>query len=195
MATEIATSTKRIGGAKVQPGNYVIHRAYLSTDVLKQEGKEDRPYDTLEVVLHALNQGNSLGAECPTRLRLNGCWRPRKGADGQPHQDCGTFYDKFLQNCRGMDFTAGRDWINNNLRGFVLQVAHDQYPSTTGDFGTTYRINVSTQAVISPAALPALPPVPQAAAQPVAQPTSQPVTQPTVTQPTASVQGASDPMF
>lgn len=188
MANEKATSNKRIGGAKVQPGNYVIHRAYIDTDKIKREGKEDLEYDTLEVVLFELNQDRSLGTECPIRLRLNGCWRPRKGADGKPYQDGGTFYDKFLQNCRGMDFTAGRNWINANLRGFVLQVAHTQYPSTTGDFGTTYNIDVSTQAIVAPALLPALPPIPQPAAQPVAQPTVQPVTQP------VTPQGV-DPMF
>lgn len=182
MASEKSSSTKRIGGAKVQPGNYVVNRAYISTDIMKRDGQEDLEYDTLEVVLHELNQDRSLGAECPIRLRLNGCWRPRKGADGQPHQDSGTFYDKFLQNCRGMDFTAGRDWINANLRGFALRVTHNQYPSTTGDYGTTYGIDVSTQAVIPPTSLPALPPVPQ------------PV-EPPVTPPVPPVQGTSDPMF
>jgi hypothetical protein len=160
MANEKATSSKKIGGNLVAPGRYVINRALISDDVLKQDGQADKPYDTLEVELFHLDANNQLGVQCLNNLRLNGCWRARKGSDGQPYSHRGTFYDKFLGATTGKDFTAGRNYINATLRGYAIDVVHHRYPSTTGDFGTVYEIAISQQPVV--ANLPALPPIPAA---------------------------------
>lgn len=160
MAGEKHSSSKKIGGNLVPPGRYVINRALISEDLIKEQGKEDRAYDTLEVELVHLDANNQITTKCLTNLRLNGCWRARKGSDGNPYKAHGSFYDRFLGATTGKDFTTGRDYINNNLRGFALDIKHHQYPSSSGDFGTVYEIALSTQVFVNPTVLGPLPAIP-----------------------------------
>lgn len=143
MAQDI-NSQKIFGGAALPAGTYHIHSAFCLTDTLELNGKV-RKFETLEV--RVFNDQNEV---LRSTLRLNGCWRPRKGADGKPYQASGTFFEKLIKQCAGTTFSETRDYINNNLTGFQLVLTYEQYPSATG-FGNLPICNISSDRKAVPA--------------------------------------------
>ena len=143
MAQDI-NSQKIFGGAALPAGTYNIHSAFCSNDSLEINGKVRR-FETLEV--RVFNEQNEV---LRSTLRLNGCWRPRKGADGKAYQASGTFFEKLIKQCAGTTFSETRDFINANLAGFQLVLTYEQYPSATG-FGNLPICNISSDRKAVPA--------------------------------------------
>ena len=136
MAT-VKESTKVFGGQALAAGSYFIHSAFVGEDVLKIAGQPDRSYDTLEVrVFDANNQ------IMKATLRLNGCWRPRRGSDNKSYQASGSFFEGLLKACTGKSFSETRDYINQRLIGFEIGLSYQDYPSTSGGFGRVPVCNV-----------------------------------------------------
>jgi hypothetical protein len=143
MAQEM-NSTKIFGGAALPAGTYNIHSAFCDTDSLIVNDRV-KNFETLEV--RVFNEQNEV---LRSTLRLNGCWRARKGSDGKPYQASGTFFDGLLKHCTGTTFSETRDYINNNLAGFQIILDYTQYPSTTG-FGNIAICNISNDRKAVPA--------------------------------------------
>ena len=143
MAQDI-NSQKIFGGAALAAGTYHIHSAFCSNDSLEINGKVRR-FETLEV--RVFNEQNEV---LRSTLRLNGCWRPRKGADGKAYQASGTFFEKLIKTCAGTTFSETRDFINANLAGFQLVLTYERYPSATG-FGNLPICNISSDRKAVPA--------------------------------------------
>lgn len=143
MAQDI-NSQKIFGGAALPAGTYHIHSAFCDTDSLELNGKV-RKFETIEV--RVFNEQNEV---LRSTLRLNGCWRPRKGADGKAYQASGTFFEKLIKTCAGTTFSETRDFINANLAGFQLVLTYERYPSATG-FGNLPICNISSDRKAVPA--------------------------------------------
>lgn len=143
MAQDI-NSQKIFGGAALPAGTYHIHSAFCSNDALELNGKVKK-FETLEV--RVFNDQNEV---LRSTLRLNGCWRPRKGADGKAYQASGTFFESLIKKCAGTTFSETRDYINANLTGFQLVLTYEQYPSATG-FGNLPICNISSDHKVVPA--------------------------------------------
>lgn len=143
MAQDI-NSQKIFGGAALPAGTYHIHSAFCSNDSLEINGKV-RQFETLEV--RVFNEQNEV---LRSTLRLNGCWRPRKGADGKAYQASGTFFESLIKKCAGTTFSETRDYINANLTGFQLVLTYERYPSATG-FGNLPICNISSDRKAVPA--------------------------------------------
>ena len=158
MATK--ESNKVFGGQALAAGSYFIHSAFVGEDVLKVAGQPDRPYDTLEVrVFDANNQ------VMKATLRLNGCWRPRRGSDNNSYQASGSFFEGLIKACTGKSFSETRDYINQKLVGFEIGLSYKDYPSTSGGFGRVPVCNVLNNKAQNIPQLPAEQPAPQAAPQ------------------------------
>lgn len=144
MAQELE-SQKRFGGTALVAGNYVIHSAFCYQDVLETQ-KGPRLYDTLEVRVQ-----DTSGKIPQATLRLNGCWRPRKGSDGQPYSAKGNFFEGLKNRCTGKTFSEVRDFINQNLVGYKINLSWENYPSQTG-FGqvATCGVDTSTRVQVQP---------------------------------------------
>lgn len=136
MAT-VKESSKVFGGQALAAGSYFIHSAFVGEDVLKVAGQPDRPYDTLEVRVFDAN-----GQVMKATLRLNGCWRPRRGSDNNSYQASGSFFEGLLRACTGKSFSETRDYINQKLVGFEIGLSYKDYPSTSGGFGRVPVCNV-----------------------------------------------------
>lgn len=130
-------STKVFGGQALAAGSYFIHSAFVGEDVLKVAGQPDRPYDTLEVRVFDAN-----GQVMKATLRLNGCWRPRRGSDNNSYQASGSFFEGLIKACTGKSFSETRDYINQKLVGFEIGLSYKDYPSTSGGFGRVPVCNV-----------------------------------------------------
>lgn len=148
MATK--ESNKVFGGQALAAGSYFIHSAFVGEDVLKVAGQPDRPYDTLEVrVFDANNQ------VMKATLRLNGCWRSRRGSDDKPYQASGSFFEGLIKTCMGKSFSETRDYINQKLVGFEIGLSYKDYPSTSGGFGHVPICNILQNRVQNIPQLPA----------------------------------------
>lgn len=141
-------SQKRFGGTALPAGEYVIHSAFCYQDVLETQ-KGPRLYDTLEVRVQEPN-----GRIPQATLRLNGCWRPRKGSDGQAYAAKGNFFEGLKQACTGQTFSEVRNYINSKLIGFKINLSWENYPSQTG-FGQVATCGVDTSARVQIQPLPA----------------------------------------
>ena len=137
MATEI-NSQKIFGGSSLPAGTYNIHSAFCDKDAMMINNVVQK-YDTIEVRVF-----NDAGEVLRSTLRLNGCWRARKGVDGKPYQASGTFFEAIIKKCAGKTFAETRDYINANLTGFQLVLSYERYPSTTG-FGSVPICNISSE--------------------------------------------------
>ena len=168
MAT-VKESSKVFGGQALAAGSYFIHSAFVGEDVLKVAGQPDRPYDTLEVRVFDAN-----GQVMKATLRLNGCWRPRRGSDNNSYQASGSFFEGLLRACTGKSFSETRDYINQKLVGFEIGLSYKDYPSTSGGFGRVPVCNVLQNKVAQIPQLPAeqAPAVAPTAAPAQAAPTS-----------------------
>ena len=152
--------SKVFGGQALAAGSYFIHSAFVGEDVLKVAGQPDRPYDTLEVrVFDANNQ------VMKATLRLNGCWRPRRGSDNNSYQASGSFFEGLIKACTGKSFSETRDYINQKLVGFEIGLSYKDYPSTSGGFGRVPVCNVLQNKAQNIPQLPAEQPAPQVAPQ------------------------------
>lgn len=149
MAT-VKESSKVFGGQALTAGSYFIHSAFVGEDVLKVAGQPDRPYDTLEVRVFDAN-----GQVMKATLRLNGCWRPRRGSDNNSYQASGSFFEGLLRACTGKSFSETRDYINQKLVGFEIGLSYKDYPSTSGGFGRVPVCNVLQNKVAQIPQLPA----------------------------------------
>lgn len=161
MAT-VKESSKVFGGQALAAGSYFIHSAFVGEDVLKVAGQPDRPYDTLEVRVFDAN-----GQVMKATLRLNGCWRPRRGSDNNSYQASGSFFEGLLRACTGKSFSETRDYINQKLVGFEIGLSYKDYPSTSGGFGRVPVCNVLQNKV---AQIPQLPTEQAPAVAPTAAP-------------------------
>lgn len=149
MAT-VKESSKVFGGQALAAGSYFIHSAFVGENVLKVAGQPDRPYDTLEVRVFDAN-----GQVMKATLRLNGCWRPRRGSDNNSYQASGSFFEGLLRACTGKSFSETRDYINQKLVGFEIGLSYKDYPSTSGGFGRVPVCNVLQNKVTQIPQLPA----------------------------------------
>lgn len=128
-------STKVFGGNAVTAGNYFISRAIVTVETLKIAGQADTEYDCLQVVLKRDNNGTPDAVECEATLSLNGCWRPRRGADDKRYQARGSFFTTLLAACQGKSFDQTRDHINATMSNRRISVNYDEYPSQHGGYG------------------------------------------------------------
>lgn len=165
MAT-VKESSKVFGGQALAAGSYFIHSAFVGEDVLKVAGQPDRPYDTLEVRVFDAN-----GQVMKATLRLNGCWRPRRGSDNNSYQASGSFFEGLLRACTGKSFSETRDYINQKLVGFEIGLSYKDYPSTSGGFG---RVPVCNVLQNKAAQIPQLPAEQAPTVAPTAAPTAAP---------------------
>lgn len=127
-------STKVFGGTSVSKGVYFIKEAFVGTDKMILEDNSEKEYDTLEVELFHDNNGVA-GAVCDATLRLNGCWRTRRGSDDKPYKASGSFYTDLLAACQGKGFDDTATWITQTWRNRKISVDWKDYPSTSGGFG------------------------------------------------------------
>ena len=125
---------KTYGGATVPAGQYFVHEALITEEVLQIRGQADSNYDALNVVL-APNVNGAAGPVLDTTLRLNGSWRERVDKDGKILKANGDFYDLILANCQGKSFDFTRDYINQNLKGRKIEIAYTTYVSHNGQIG------------------------------------------------------------
>ena len=134
-------STKVFGGNSVAPGTYFISDSIITEETLQIAGEADTVYDSLQVVLK-YDQNGTQGAEVDATLQLNGCWRPRRAADGTRHQASGNFFDLLLQACQGKSFDQTRDYIKANFVNKRISVAYKEYPSQHGGFAKVPVVNL-----------------------------------------------------
>lgn len=154
-------SNKVFGGQALAAGSYFVHSAFVGEDVLKVAGQPDRPYDTLEVRVFDANS-----QVMKATLRLNGCWRSRRGSDDKPYQASGSFFEGLIRACMGKSFSETRDYINQKLIGFEIVLSYKDYPSTSGGFGRVPICNILQNRVQN---IPQLPVEHQQATQPASQ--------------------------
>lgn len=127
--------TKTFGGNAVTAGNYFIARAIITEETLRIAGQADTKYDCLQVILKRDNNGVPDAVECEATLSLNGCWRPRRGADDKRYQASGSFFTTLLAACQGKSFDQTRDHINTTMSNRRISVNYDEYPSQHGGYG------------------------------------------------------------
>lgn len=129
-ATVVAKSDKSFGGNVVPAGTYIIENARIVENTLTIAGQPERTYDSLELTFKT-----EQGLPVHGTLSLNGCWRPRCGADGKPYQASGSFFTQVLSACTGKTFTETRDFINQTFANKKVSVNFTDYPSVSGSFG------------------------------------------------------------
>lgn len=134
MASNPKDSEKIFGGSALPAGTYLI----IGSDIVEETAKinnEEVKYDCLRLLVA---DPAVPGVPLKAYLSLNGCWRARRGSDGNPYQASGNLFDDLLKNCSGKTFNETRDYIKANFlvaprNKFVL--AYKQYPSQSGGFG------------------------------------------------------------
>ena len=134
MASNPKDSEKIFGGSALPAGTYLI----IGSDIVEETAKingDDVKYDCLRLLVA---DPAVPGVPLKAYLSLNGCWRARRGSDGNPYQASGNLFDDLLKNCSGKTFNETRDYIKANFlvaprNKFVL--AYKQYPSQSGGFG------------------------------------------------------------
>lgn len=134
MASNPKDSEKIFGGSALPAGTYLI----IGSDIVEETAKingEDVKYDCLRILVA---DPAVPGVPLKAYLSLNGCWRARRGSDGNPYQASGNLFDDLLKNCSGKTFNETRDYVKANFlvaprNKFVL--AYKQYPSQSGGFG------------------------------------------------------------
>lgn len=134
-------STKVFGGNSVAAGTYFISDSIITEETLQITGEADTVYDSLQVVLK-YDQNGAPGTEVDATLQLNGCWRPRRAADGTRHQASGNFFEELLRACQGKSFDQTRDHIKANYIGKRINIAYKEYPSQHGGFAKVPVVNL-----------------------------------------------------
>lgn len=134
MASNPKDSEKIFGGSALPAGTYQIVGSDIVEETAKINGEEVK-YDCLRILVA---DPAVPGVPLKAYLSLNGCWRPRRGSDGNPYQASGNLFDDLLKNCSGKTFNEVRDYVKANFlvaprNKFVL--AYKQYPSQSGGFG------------------------------------------------------------
>lgn len=124
--------TKIFGGTAVPAGKYVISRAFVGKAKLEIEGKDPKEYETLEVELLNLQNGQPSNQVLLTTFKLNGCWRPRFDKEGKKLDHKGTFRDQLMAGFLGKSFATTADGITQHFRGYELSITYEEYPSSTG---------------------------------------------------------------
>lgn len=128
-------STKTFGGNAVPAGTYTVADAIITDETLAITGQPTMNYDLLQVVLKT-----EAGNELETTLHLNGCHRPRRGADGNRYVASGSFYEQLITACQGKSFTQTRDWLKANYVGKKITLSYTEYPSQQGGFGRVPKV-------------------------------------------------------
>jgi hypothetical protein len=120
---------KVFGSAKLPAGTYTIAGAdlYKRSYTLNGETKE---YASLEVLV----EGSTF------TIPLNGCWRPRRAADGKAHKASGSFFDKLFNEATGKTFDEVVEMIDKDFKGRHIKVDYIDYPNDFG-FGSVPVIN------------------------------------------------------
>lgn len=134
MASNPKDSEKIFGGSALPAGTYLIVGSDIVEETAKINGEEVK-YDCLRILVA---DPAVPGVPLKAYLSLNGCWRARRGSDGNPYQASGNLFDDLLKNCSGKTFNETRDYVKANFlvaprNKFVL--AYKQYPSQSGGFG------------------------------------------------------------
>lgn len=137
-------SQRLFGGQSLPAGTYFIHSAFCGTDKLK-DASGIKTYDTIEVRVFDAN-----GQVLPATLRLNGCWRARKGTDGKAYSAEGKFYDTLKKHCMLKTYSETRDYINSTLCGYEIVLTYRQYPAERG-FGNVPTVNINSNRLAVPA--------------------------------------------
>lgn len=132
MAQEAKGSQKIFGGSAVPAGSYIINRGFVGDAVLRIDGQDPKPYETLEVELLHIKQDGTPGDVCLTTLKLNGCWRPRIDKNGNVKKHSGSFYDSLMRGFMGKSFADTAKGLTNSFRGYIITISYEEYPSTTG---------------------------------------------------------------
>jgi len=130
------TSEKVFGGNSVLPGTYIISDAIIVEETLTLPGQPQTTYDSLQIVLKT-----EQGLDVDATLSLNGCWRARRGEDGNAYRASGSLFDLLLANCAGKSFTVTRDYIKTNCATKKIAISYVEYPSTSGGFGRVPVVN------------------------------------------------------
>jgi hypothetical protein len=138
MATN--AQTKIFGSALIPAGTYLIADATNSDEVTTINNQE------VKYVKLALNLSHFNAEGEPTgkagSISLNGCWRPRRGSDGQAYQASGTFYTELLKACQGKSFEETAQYITNTFKDKKVKVDYLRYPlANTNGFGNLPIIN------------------------------------------------------
>jgi hypothetical protein len=120
---------KVFGSAKLPAGNYTIKGADLFAKKYTLNN-EEKTYASIEVLIE--------GSEYT--IPLNGCWRPRRAADGKAHKASGSFFDKLFSEATGKTFDEVVEIINKDFKGRHIKVDYVDYPNDFG-FGSVPVIN------------------------------------------------------
>jgi hypothetical protein len=153
---------KVFGGTAVPAGKYIISRAFVGKGVLRLEGKEPQEYETLEVELLHLQNGQPSTEVVITTFKLNGCWRPRLDKDNNPKRHSGSFHDQLMKGFTGKSFAVTADGITQYFRGYEITISYEEYVSSTG-VGHVWKADLGARhnlpELVVPAQAPAVPPV------------------------------------
>lgn len=135
MASNPKDSEKIFGGSALPAGTYQIVGSDIVEETAKINGEEVK-YDCLRILVA---DPSAPAVQLKAYLSLNGCWRPRRGSDGNAYQASGNLFDELLKACSGKTFNETRDYIKSTFIGvagkskFIL--TYKQYPSQSGGFG------------------------------------------------------------
>lgn len=141
-------STKVFGGTSLPEGKYAISRIIVCEEFYTDSNGVKKSYDALTVCVKPATQINNVWVETPnsqeldTGLILNGCWRTRYDAQGQPHKATGTFIESAIQDCHGQSFdqTVTTMTTNGKYIGKVISLSYEEYQSV--NVGSAGRVPV-----------------------------------------------------
>lgn len=125
-------SEKIFGGTSVPAGSYIINRAFVGDAVLRIDGQDPKPYETLELELLHIKQDGTPGDVCLTTHKLNGCWRPRTDKNGNIVRHSGSFIDALMRGFAGKSFADTARGITASLRGYIITIGYTEYPTAVG---------------------------------------------------------------
>ena len=131
MASNPKDSEKIFGGSALPAGTYQIVGSDIVEETAKINGEEVN-YDCLRVLVA---DPSAPAVQLKAYLSLNGCWRARRGSDGNPYQASGNLFDDLLKNCSGKTFNETRDYVKATFLNRKFVLAYKQYPSQSGGFG------------------------------------------------------------
>jgi hypothetical protein len=138
-------STKRVGGGSAPEGKYIISRVIICEEEYTDANGAKKKYDALTVCLLPAQVVNGVwiavpnASELDSGLVLNGCWRTKYDAQGQPHRASGDFIDYFLTHCTGKSFdeavvilTQGQFSVVNRAINLEYEVYQSVFGSAEG---------------------------------------------------------------
>lgn len=135
-------STKKFGGSTLNEGTYFIHTSLVTEEDLNIDGNSEGKYDCLWVEVAHIQADGTKGDVLEEAIKMNGCWRERRGSDDKPYKASGSFYDLLFKECGHHSFDFTVEYIKQHLAGKKISVAYIRYPSVRGGFGYVPKIDL-----------------------------------------------------